>query len=416
MLAAGICGGCALIHCNTGFMPAFARRNRQTNMVAGDGDLRRAQRIYLSVVALLAACTVVSAVSLGMRVAPALAQAETEKKDYIKWVSFDVPASALDKAYKAALQANEEELSLDMAHILGYLAATYWGNWRSFKSADVDRLLERVRAGENVDEMAAQYKDYRYFCEAYDAVLGGMVGDYAIELPDENGELHWVEKYGLKAYLPLAEGFGFSHCDDFGNARSFGYRRKHLGHDMMGTVGTPVVAVESGTVEVMGWNRYGGWRIGIRSFNSKRYYYYAHLRKDKPFQPGLKEGDIVQAGDVIGYLGMTGYSDKENVNGMNVPHLHFGLQLIFDESQKDGNGEIWIDVYQLVQFLGRNRSTVTRDEETGYYRRKYTYIDFDALNQTAPAPRTTPLDPEMGDEDCPIQPEEPAARKEQETE
>ncbi len=47
----------------------------------------------------------------------------------------------------------------------------------------------------------------------------------------------------------------------------------------MGSIGTPIIAVESGTIEALGWNQYGGWRIGIRSFDKKRYYYYAHLRK-----------------------------------------------------------------------------------------------------------------------------------------
>ena len=54
---------------------------------------------------------------------------------------------------------------------------------------------------------------------------------------------------------------------------------------------------------------------------------------------------------------MTGYSDKEDVNLKNcAPHLHFGMQIIFDESQKDGNGEIWIDVYNICRFLSRHRS------------------------------------------------------------
>lgn len=65
----------------------------------------------------------------------------------------------------------------------------------------------------------------------------------------------------------------------------------------------------------------------------------------------MKEGDSVKAGDVIGYLGMTGYSLKENVNNINVPHLHFGLQLIFDDSQVDSPNEIWIDVYNIVEFF-----------------------------------------------------------------
>ncbi len=71
---------------------------------------------------------------------------------------------------------------------------------------------------------------------------------------------------------------------------------------MMGLVGTPIIAIESGYVEALGWNRYGGWRIGIRSFDKKRYYYYAHLRQNRPYAEGLKEGDYVTAGgDVIGY-------------------------------------------------------------------------------------------------------------------
>ncbi len=75
-----------------------------------------------------------------------------------------------------------------------------------------------------------------------------------------------------------------------------------------GSIGTPIIAVESGYVEALGWNQYGGWRIGIRSFDRKRYYYYAHLRKDHPYAKDLQEGQVVTAGDVIGYLGITGYS------------------------------------------------------------------------------------------------------------
>ena len=57
------------------------------------------------------------------------------------------------------------------------------------------------------------------------------------------------------------------------------------------------------------------------------------------------------AGDVIGYMGHTGYSKKENTNNIDEIHLHFGIQLIFDESQKDGNCEIWINPYQLTRFF-----------------------------------------------------------------
>ena len=143
----------------------------------------------------------------------------------------------------------------------------------------------------------------------------------------------------------------------------------------MGALGTPIVAVEGGVVEAMGWNRYGGWRVGIRSFDSRRYYYYAHLQKDTPFAPGLAEGDMVQAGDVIGFMGRTGYSDRENVNNIETVHLHFGLELVFDESQKECNSEIWINVYDIVRLLSGHRSSIQRTESG--WGRLYPYQDLD---------------------------------------
>lgn len=128
-------------------------------------------------------------------------------------------------------------------------------------------------------------------------------------------------------------------------------------------------------MEALGWNRYGGWRIGIRSFDKKRYYYYAHLRQNRPYAEGLEIGDVVTAGDVIGYMGHTGYSDTENVNNIKTVHLHVGLQLIFDESQKDGDNEIWIDFYQLAQFLYANQSEVIRNDTTKEWNRKFEMID-----------------------------------------
>ena len=195
-------------------------------------------------------------------------------------------------------------------------------------------------------------------------MLGGMVVDYKIK---ENGK--WTKKYGLKAFHPIAKTFPYSDYDDFGVSRSFGYRRNHLGHDMMGQVGTPVIAVESGYVKELGWNKYGGWRIGINSFDGKRYYYYAHLRQNFPYAKWIKEGSVIQAGDVIGYMGRTGYSNTENVNNIEQYHLHFGLQLIFDESQREGNNEIWIDVYPLVRFLYQNQSEVVREDATKEWKR-----------------------------------------------
>lgn len=298
---------------------------------------------------------------------------ENKENSFIKWVDFNIPHSALKDALNLDIKTYQTKNHIKMVDSLSYLAAKNGGNFKNYKKSDLDKLAKLIEDGKNFTDITSELKYYNYYSEAYSAVLGEYVGIYGKESAIE-GDIEtkqWLEHYGLKVFSPVAAGFGYAHYDDFGSSRSYGYKRKHLGHDLMGSVGTPIVAVESGTVEALGWNRYGGWRIGIRSFDKKRYYYYAHLRKDHPYQSGLKEGCVVNAGDVIGYLGMTGYSTKENVNNIDEPHLHFGIQLIFDESQKDGNGEIWIDCYSLTNFLSSNKSEVFYDKEKKEYYRKF---------------------------------------------
>lgn len=303
---------------------------------------------------------------------------EEEKKEFIKWVEFNVSYEALDQAYQYDVESYEKEVHVNWIELLAYLGATYGGEFRSYKKSDMNKLVERLQnKEETMTSITADMKYYTYYLEAYTAVLGGLVGEYEIEQKkdDTSEELVWVKKYGLKAFLPIAKNFPYSDYDDFGVSRSYGYKRRHLGHDMMGQVGTPIVAVESGYVEAIGWNQYGGWRLGIRSFDGKRYYYYAHLRKNFPYNKALEEGSIVQAGDVIGYLGRTGYSATENVNNIETSHLHIGLQLIFDESQKEGNNEIWVDCYNLTRFLYRNRSETVKNTDTKEWNRIYNIKD-----------------------------------------
>ena len=286
----------------------------------------------------------------------------------IKWVDFGVPYESLKYALDVDIATFEQEKHLSWIDILA-LAGCRTGGKCDLKS--VKKAAEELKGDESPEELLGSlYQYYGYYHEAFSAALGGLVGGFAIE---KDGQ--WVSAYGLKAFSPIAAGYGFSHCDDFGVSRSFGFKRKHLGHDLMGSQGTPIVAVEGGVVEAMGWNRYGGWRIGIRSFDGKRYYYYAHLQKDTPFAPGLAEGDVVQAGDLIGFMGRTGYSDKENVNNIETVHLHFGMQLIFDESQKECLSEIWIDVYDIVRLLNDHRSSIRKTADG--WERVYPYQDLD---------------------------------------
>ena len=294
-----------------------------------------------------------------------------EEKKFIKWVDFNIPLAAMEKALNYDIKAHNEDKTLNWIELLALTGTKYSGNWKNYKARDMDEIAKKLLAGDSMEKIRSS-KYYEYFFEVYDTVLHEFVGEYSIEEADKSdgGLTVITKKYGLKNFLPIAKGYSWSHSDDFGNGRSYGYKRKHLGNDLMGSIGTPVIAVESGTVEELGWNKYGGWRIGIRSFDKKRYYYYAHLRKNHPFNPRIKKGEKVSAGDVIGYMGMTGYSTEENVDGMQTPHLHFGLQLIFDESQKEGSDEIWVDVYQLVNLLKKNSPAIVRDDTTKDYYRK----------------------------------------------
>lgn len=293
-----------------------------------------------------------------------------EEKDYIKWVEFNVTSEALNKAYEYDVESYGKEIHLDWIELLAYMGAVYGGDFSGYSDGDMEKLVKQLEQAD-MESLTKDMEYYDYYREVYGAVLEGMVGEYKIQKPDEDseGKTEWEETYGLKAYHPIAKSFPYTDYDDFGVSRSYGYERNHLGHDMMGQVGTPIIAVESGYVMELGWNQYGGWRIGISSFDNKRYYYYAHLRQDFPYTKWLKEGSVVQAGDVIGYMGRTGYSTTENVNNIDTYHLHFGLQLIFDETQREGNNEIWINPYELVQFLYQNQSEVKRNDATKEWRR-----------------------------------------------
>ncbi|MBQ5867276.1 MAG: M23 family metallopeptidase [Oscillospiraceae bacterium] len=289
----------------------------------------------------------------------------------IKWVDFGVPYESLKFAMDVDISTAQQEKHISWIDILAVAGCRTGGKCplEAVKKAAKD--LEGDRNAEEV--LGSLYQYYPYYKESFSAVLSGLLGHYAIE---KDGE--WIPTYGLKAFSPIAAGYGYSHCDDFGNRRSFGFARKHLGHDMMGSLGTPIVAVESGIVEAMGWNRYGGWRVGIRSTDNKRYYYYAHLQKDHPFADGLEVGDLVQAGDLIGFMGRTGYSDKENTNNIETVHLHFGIQLVFDESQKECLSEIWIDPYDIVRLLHSHRSSLRKD--VNGWMRVYPFVDLDIEN------------------------------------
>ncbi len=94
-------------------------------------------------------------------------------------------------------------------------------------------------------------------------------------------------------------------------------------------------------------------------------------------------------------MGHTGYSTVENTNNIETVHLHWGLQLIFDESQKEGNNEIWVDCYALTRFLYKNRSLTEKNTETKEWFRHFQMKDpaAEEYKKQAAAPQKAPSDP-----------------------
>ncbi|SDJ14281.1 M23 family metallopeptidase [Alteribacillus bidgolensis] len=120
--------------------------------------------------------------------------------------------------------------------------------------------------------------------------------------------------------FPVPLNYNYSYRSTWGDKRGWGGRRIHEGTDIFADYRTPVRATSHGIIELKGWNKFGGWRIGIRDL-SNTYNYYAHL---SGFEDGVEKGDIVAPGDVIGYVGSSGYG-KPGTEGKFPPHLHYGM-------------------------------------------------------------------------------------------
>jgi len=326
---------------------------------------------------LLILCIVATGGILAFGLSPvALFSFSSNDTKEIGQIDFDVPYEALEKAMDLDIQSSDEKNHIDWVDTLAYLACKYDGDFKKYSAKDIDSFAATLREDKTLSSLVKNWDSFTYYQKAYDTILGNFLGNYKIQTPiDEDGSVVWTESYGLKAFSPIADGYIYTDYDDFGTGRTYGYKRKHLGHDMMVDIGTPIVAIESGTVKSVGWNEYGGWQIGIQSFDEQRYYYYAHLQKDHPYSANLHEGTAVQAGDVIGYSGRTGYSTKENVNNIDTPHLHVGMRLTFDVTQKDSSNQVWIDMYALTKLLSKNRSQVYIVEETKEYYRSYNFSE-----------------------------------------
>jgi murein DD-endopeptidase MepM/ murein hydrolase activator NlpD len=103
--------------------------------------------------------------------------------------------------------------------------------------------------------------------------------------------------------------------DSFGAPRAGIPGGWHHGEDIFAPEGAPLLACADGTIHTVGFNRLGGYRLWLRD-ESGNDFYYAHL---SAYTTLAIEGNTVEAGDVIGFVGDTG--DAEGGS----PHLHFEI-------------------------------------------------------------------------------------------
>lgn len=306
---------------------------------------------------------------------------------------YEIPHKALRDAVRIY-----EDTDLHWLSLLASYASEYGCQWEEYKEkylknvADVikDRRKGNRNYGINdyVQEYVVSQEDYAFYCKNYDRIYGILVNKF-----HEYDEKYTKICYYYPSYFPIPKNYGIRYSDDFMEERQFEDIFFHDGIDILCKEGTPIIAVESGIIETVGWNAAGGWRVGVRS--GDRFWYYAHMRKVHPYYGTLGKGDRVSGGQVIGYVGSTGYSHAvledtmpdavtrthPDADDTQMPaHLHIGLKvkMVVGENPDD-YVEQWVNPYPILKFLENNKAEVKKEtvtkiidgkeakEETGEY-------------------------------------------------
>lgn len=142
----------------------------------------------------------------------------------------------------------------------------------------------------------------------------GVAGETATAAP--------VLSRPLSLLIPVEGVTAAQLSDTFADARGEG--RLHDAIDIMAPTGTPVRAVEDGRVAKLFDSDAGGLTVYQFDAGEEVAYYYAHLDR---YAEGLAEGQELQRGDLVGYVGYTGNANPAG------PHLHFAIFVLGPEKQ-----------------------------------------------------------------------------------
>ena len=190
--------------------------------------------------------------------------ADAGGSDIIRWVDFNVTAEVLAKAVALDIEAREKESGYGFIELLAYLAAKNGNKFSRHSASQLEKAAKALEDGTELEELT-RGQILRLLSGSVRRRLGGFVGDYVLEVLT-GGRDRIEHRYGVKCFRLWRH---FSCTTRTISARPLIRVFEDTPRQRVRGVGTPVIAVEGGTVEALGWNRFGGWRIGIRSFDRK---------------------------------------------------------------------------------------------------------------------------------------------------
>ncbi len=220
------------------------------------------------------------------------------------------------------LKQLEQEASMPAGEILSVLA--------SGQDCRFARLPARLSA-------AALWRWRRVFTDYRPAAYGRVRAAYGAVWDD------------IACFPVDAQGVSFENSWMF--ERTYGGTRGHEGTDLMPPEDIPgcyrIVSMTDGVVEHIGWLPQGGWRIGVRS-PSGGYFYYAHLDS---YAADFSVGEYVSAGQLLGFMGDTGYGD-EGTRGRFPVHLHLGIYIRTETTPELSVNPYWVLRYCRYRTAG----------------------------------------------------------------
>ena len=137
---------------------------------------------------------------------------EPEERSYIKWVDFNPTAEILNRAIKYDTESYGSQVHLNFIELLAYTAAKCGGDFSGKgAAAEMDKLVERLNAGELMKDIADGLKYYDYYITAYGAVLNGFLASTALRWRTRHPLLASAGRMdmALRYFLRLQRATGF---------------------------------------------------------------------------------------------------------------------------------------------------------------------------------------------------------------